>query len=497
MADRVAPDPRQGIGRHALALGLIVLGARFFALWYAGSPLPYYDQWMLEFHNTLLKVQHGAGVLGTLFLRHNEHIMVTEKLLTFVGFTLNGYWDVYFIAAAAALVRAAEAGWLFHLLASGRDRRTAVALWVAALVVFAGPTSGFNSLCGMQITFYLVDVCFIAALACALDERELAGPGMLGATALGIISMGSGLSIPIATAAVGLLRRRRTAFWFWWSLSAVLAVWYLASVPQAAGSVRADVGAWHRVTFALKLMGWPVAGAWFGALVAACIVIGAFFALRGRSSHTRAAAAVIGVIVFALANVATLAANRAPEEFHQRHWELVGLMSFAVVAFAAWVVADTNLRRVGTATVSAVTAVYVGGFCVHVWPKSVDYLRQARAHRAEAVAYYQHLFTSAALLDNATGADRTLDRAGDRFYDDPILRFSPHRAILTTIARDRLTALALLSPDIQPVRPPSLVSVLTRQVIRFGWVAAVAGVVVLAWTRRTVPRLRLDVGRDR
>lgn len=483
MADRVAPDPRHEIGRGALALGLIVLGARLFALWYAGSPLPYYDQWMLEFHNTLLKVQHGAGVIATLFLRHNEHIMVTEKLLTLVGFTLNGYWDVYFIAVASALVRAAEAAWIFRLLASERDRRTIVALWVAALVVFAGPTSGFNLLCGMQITFYLVDVCFLAALACALDERALAGPAMLGATALGIISMGSGLTIPIATAAVGLLRRRGGSFWIWWILSAALSAWYLASVPQAAGSVRADVGAWHRVTFALSLIGWPVAGAWFGAVVAACLAIGALFALRKKASQDRAVVATIGVIVFALANVATLAANRAPEEFHQRHWELVGLMSFAVVAFAASVVEDANLRRVGTAIVGAVAAIYIAGFCVHVWPRTVDYLRQARARRTEAVAYYQHLFTSAALLDNATGADRTLDRAGDRFYDDPILRFSPHRAILTTIARDRLTALSLLSPDILPVRPPSTVSVLTREVIRFGWVAAVAGVAVLAWIR--------------
>jgi hypothetical protein len=75
---------------------LLVTGYRPAAMEYAGSPLPCYDQWMVAYGRLLLPL--AGGIVGAgcarLFRNHNEHILATTKLLTLVGYWLNGYWDL-------------------------------------------------------------------------------------------------------------------------------------------------------------------------------------------------------------------------------------------------------------------------------------------------------------------------------------------------------------------------------------------------------------------
>ncbi|HEV8073474.1 MAG TPA: hypothetical protein VGP21_05015, partial [Opitutaceae bacterium] len=89
-----------------LALAFFVLGTRLAVFSYAGSPLPYYDQWVAECHSTFLKLFSGHSIWSVLFTPHNEHVILTTKLVSLSGFALNGYWDVPFLAVAAAFVRA-------------------------------------------------------------------------------------------------------------------------------------------------------------------------------------------------------------------------------------------------------------------------------------------------------------------------------------------------------------------------------------------------------
>jgi hypothetical protein len=102
-----------------LALGFLVLGARLSVFSYAGSPLPYYDRWVAEFNNTFLNLFSGNSIWSVLFMPYNNHVILTTRLTTLFGFALNGYWDVAFLAAAAAFIRALEAALMFRLLSTG------------------------------------------------------------------------------------------------------------------------------------------------------------------------------------------------------------------------------------------------------------------------------------------------------------------------------------------------------------------------------------------
>lgn len=145
----------------AFALFLLVLGARLWVFSYAGSPLPLYDQWIAEFNNLFLQAAGGGGIVETLLTPHNEHLQLSTKLVSLGGFVANGYWDVPFLAAASAFVRAAEAAVLFGLITQGASSRGKFCLWGLCAAIFAAPLSGYNLLCGLQISFYFAGLALL------------------------------------------------------------------------------------------------------------------------------------------------------------------------------------------------------------------------------------------------------------------------------------------------------------------------------------------------
>lgn len=92
-----------------LSLVIVVFGARLWVFQYAGSPLPYFDQWLAEYNNLFLSLAAGQSTFDALFRQHNEHALITTKLFSLIGFSLNGYWDVKFLVVIAAITRAAGA----------------------------------------------------------------------------------------------------------------------------------------------------------------------------------------------------------------------------------------------------------------------------------------------------------------------------------------------------------------------------------------------------
>ena len=125
---RLARALVSGFVREESALALIVIGVRLAVFSYAGSPLPYYDQWVMEFNDTLMSIATGNGFSALVF-RHNEHMMLTTKMLTLLGFYVNGYWDVSFLVICSATIRALTALVTFRFISGGAEPRTKLLLW--------------------------------------------------------------------------------------------------------------------------------------------------------------------------------------------------------------------------------------------------------------------------------------------------------------------------------------------------------------------------------
>ncbi|PTX98905.1 hypothetical protein [Opitutus sp. ER46] len=493
------PDRLPTLANASFALGLIVLGVRLALFGYAGSPLPYYDQWLAEFNNTLLPATVDGPSFALLFTPHNEHILATTKLLSLLGVGLNGYWDVPFLAAIAALVRAIEAVLTFRVLSFAAARGVTVTAWLGCLVVFATPLSGYNLLSGLQVSFYLSDLALLGSLLCVARWQHAGrnGAALALLTLFGLSSMGAAIAIPAATLATHLASpRHRPGFWTAWILSATAAGAYALWAGAGVGIRTAGLPLAERAAFLLQLLGWPSGNVLWGAAILFGVIAGVLWLWR---TQRRAAAALpLGLATYAAANLAMLAWRRPPSDFHARHFEIAALLPLGVMVLAAslaYVTSPsapdstapaTSHPSPGTAPHRAsrrllvpLAALYLCAL-VSVWLNAGTYLVAAHAHRAEAVAHYRALLTSPRMQQARVEMNERLRALDYRFFDDPILRFTPHPTVYGNILVRPLSALALLAPEILPSRPPSVTSRVVRVAFAAGPWLAVLGALLAA-----------------
>lgn len=487
--------PARAEARLGWSLALLVAGARLAVLAYAGSPLPFYDQWLAEFNNLLLRIAGGHG-FSALFEWHNEHVLFTTKLLTLSGFLANGYWDVAVLSVASAAIRAAAAAWTFRLLAAGAGRGERIALWLLCAVAFVTPLSGYNLLSGLQASFYLTDLALLWSLRTTLRWSSALPSGLaLGlGTLAGIFSMASGVVIPAATLAAHLAERRpRPGFWAAWSVSAALALAYALPIvaDRLTGHAPPDQSAGGVLIFFLQLLAWPQSSALYGALLALLVATGAVVLLRSPAP-VPGRGPILGLGVYALANALTIALNREPASFHMRHWDIAGLLPLAALALGLRLACQVRAAaRPAALFVSAGTAVYVFSALALAWTVCRPYLQAAHARRDEVLVHYRSLLLSESRLRaEAAGLNAALERRDHSFFDDPIGRFALHPIVIHNFLLYSPSTHSLLAPEIVPIRPPSRFSRLVHAARDHGWLLLPAGALLGAWSigveRRTV-----------
>lgn len=477
-----------GSVRLELALGLLVLGSRLLVVSYSGSPLPFYDQWLAEYHNTFIQILTNVGLVDVALVNHNEHFILTTRLVSLMGFLLNGYWDVPFLVVMSALVRAAVAVLTFRLVTAGGSGRQRIAAWIACIALFAVPYSGYNVLSGLQLSFYLVELALVWSISLVLRWRTplASGLGLVVATIFGLCSMGSAIALPAATLTVHLAsRNRRPGFWPAWIGSVAVTLLYIAII-RIKGS--ADAVASFELTpvlFLLRLMSWPLQLAWVGAIMAGVLVVMMVRLLKARHPTTLSVAALAGLGAFAAVNIIVLSVRREPADFHMRHWEVVAWMPFTFfLALKAVFPGATIVRPHIASIVGAVLAV---GLATVFVTRTVPYLEETHRYRDEALQFYRDAFLSGSIREEGYRLNGMLYRQDYSFFDDPILRYMPHPLTVEVIAEAPKPTLALLAPEILPIRSPSLPAKVTHWVCNKGWILCFtfAAVFVALRVRRT------------
>lgn len=480
---RAAVSSLSPVALLTVALACAVVASRLAVFHYGGSILPYYDQWFVEFENGFLSVARGMPPLEALFLPHNEHRLVTTKLLSFVGFLVNGYWDVRFLVIISALVRAAEAALLFRLLLPvGHGRLATWGWWLACLVVFASPLSGYNLLCGMQVSFFLAELGMLAAivLVSRWQGNVRDAVALVAIQLFGLASFGSAIAIPLATAAVhGAAPRPRRWFWSSWCLSVALSLaWAGAGAGNAAGEHAVRIG------FFLELLAWPLHSAAWGLLLAVAGIV----VLAKTRDRNPTLAATAGVLVFAAANSALLAYGRPPEMLHHRHWDLLALLPLGWLALGLQLAPKNRVAE--TRLVLAPVVLTYGVFLATlVWSTSWPYIKQAHLGHADAEARMRRLLLSDQIYQEAARLNRPLQRKDYLFFDHPFERYMVHPAIARNYHLAPLPALAVLSPELIPTRPVAAGTRFMTWLITWGgWLAVPAALLAGIALVRSTPR---------
>jgi hypothetical protein len=480
-----------GFTRWSCALFLIVLGSRLMVFSYAGSPLPYYDQWFAEFNATLLAISAGNGI-EVLLSHHNEHILLTTKVLTLLGYSINGYWDVAFVVLCSAAVRALTAAWTFQLIAESARPKLKSLLWCLCVVLFAAPFSGFNLLMGMQVSFYLVDFALLWSLRTTTQWTTpfAGGLALVGGTLFGLLSFASAVAIPACTLAAHLFQRRpRPGFWPAWTVSAVLALAFIISrrqISETIASTHAPITHQAMAHFWLQIIAWPINLAPIGALIVVLCIIALIIAWRQDRCRNAAHAIILGIGVYAAMNAAFIAMSRMPSEWHMRHWETNAFLPLALVALGLCL-ADLNASKrpvlILTGAIALCYAFYAGNLIRTVnWP----YIQAAHDTRSAALDHYRTLLREKSLHEESS---RLVAKEGYAFFDDPVGRYTIPPVVLNNLAVLDYRPLSLLSPEIIPIRSPGWFSRWTGALIACGWLITLLGAAVgVAAARRDFSR---------
>jgi len=490
---RLARALVSGFVREESALALIVIGVRLAVFSYAGSPLPYYDQWVMEFNDTLMSIATGNGFSALVF-RHNEHMMLTTKMLTLLGFYVNGYWDVSFLVICSATIRALTALVTFRFISGGAEPRTKLLLWFLCALLFAVPYSGFNALNGMQVSFYLVDCALLWSLRATTkwDSPVTGGAALIGGTLLGVVSFASAVAIPACTLAAHLFQRRaRRGFWQAWIISAAIALTFVftgrSSTTISNNNILAHLSAAAR--FWLQIISWPTDSALVGVLMIVLAAIILFVVIKRGDCRTTANATIIGLGTYAVVNAAFIALSRDSSAWHMRHWDTIALLPFAIIAFGFKLRDQDILRRSVALLLSAVALGYICYMGNLIRSVSWPYIEAAHDTRSAALAHYRDLFSQPDFRRESQRINELLERDDFSFFDDPIGRFSLHPIVARNIVALRPQAQSLLPPVLFSVRSESRFGWYAEKIMSSGWLLVICGIILgFAATRRKLDR---------
>lgn len=467
-------------------LFVAIVGCRLWVFSYAGSPLPYYDQWIGEYDRLYLSLIGGEPAWRILFLYHNEHRIVTTKLLSLIGYKLNGYWDVHFLVLLAAVARGIEGVLLFLLLV--KPLQDAKRLLVLGIITFffCLPLSGYNLMSGFQIQFFLSNIAVLLALLFFLhwDEPLKCGVLLVAIYIFGLLSFSTSLILPGVLLTAYMLQPQRKLAWLpvFTLLLALGAGFYLTKPAAAATSnLTSNSNLSQQLEFFLKLASWPLGYFWAGALLLSASTILAIFLVKSKRNNCQHSAAG-GLLAYGLGNALVLALTRGPEFFHMRHWDSMALIAIGMVAlFAGGISKSFKFERSAICAVVLLAVFYLTAAVKECTAITIPYLKAAHNQQESNLEHYRTMLLTKNFDKDILKVLVELVNNRFLFTDDPLLRYALHPSTPQRMYYSYEQALSILSPEIIPfpARKLSILSRVTKGLIDSGMFLAIIGIFCL------------------
>jgi hypothetical protein len=358
------------------------------------EPLPYFDQWTF-INNDYFRYLDGVYRWTDLFARHNEHRILTTRLVLFadaIFFQMRGVMPILFIYATLALTAAGVAA-----LCADTARR-AVIVFLAALGLAWSTCQWPNLASAFQVQMTLVHLFALTALAALSAGSTVALCIAAVADFLAVFSLGSGIFLIFPLGLVAALNRRYRGFVPLALFHLVLAIIYLEGTWPATDPIY-GFAPLRSLTLLLEFVGLPLGG------VASMGAVGlfAFASLLGLAVRRSAdgacdgrAAALLGLAAFALIEGAVVAYTRFEYGVGARYGTAAVVFWLATMA-AAW--------RMGGYRFSPAMALIVCGLTV-------------MANRPVYEADWREYFTSMEeARDDLVGGDLSGESLGDFFIE--------------------------------------------------------------------------------
>lgn len=248
------------------ALAIVLIVAKFQLIAFYGNGTPFWDQWDAEADHLYRPWLEGHYDWQQFFSPHNEHRILTARVLALMLFELGGeIWNPLLQMKVNAVLHVAAICVLLYFLSKIIRGGYRTALFLFAGILFAIPFGWENTLAGFQSQFYLLllfSFVFLWAMSILPSFSVRWWMGLL-AGVLSVFTMASGALTMLAGGLILLIRR----YWFGErravALSAIvlilgvalLAIHYTPTIPGHV-TLKAD-SLFAFMKALLRIVAWP------------------------------------------------------------------------------------------------------------------------------------------------------------------------------------------------------------------------------------------------
>jgi len=467
----------------ALLAGLIIFLGRSALVFYAGSPVPFHDQWIAEAQQLLVPDAHHALTWRAFFLPHSDHLVLATRLIAFGLYRLAGSWDMLAeMLVNNALIAAAFAYLLFHVRRASDSLGVAIAALVFALWL-GSPLFYGNALWGFQSSIELLVLTALVQLVatCAIESIGFAWWFAAIAGVIGAVSFGSGLFASVAAALVCLVRSReshrsRPALMSACMVNLAIAAGGLLVLLRSptlghGGPRLADVLHTARHAFSWPAMQPDLLGLaiWLPAIVATVLLV-----IRRRALVWLPALALAWWAALQIAGIAVLRSTPVPA-LAPRYYDIFAVGIVANALLWRWFITSAD----GVIWLRAPLVALALGWCGWVGWAGVAFARSHAVHDLPAVRVYAEGQIS--VLQRYYHGEGRAALTGAQF---PVLPY-PEPAYLENLLADPAIRAALPAQVREPAPPGSSTELLDyrwpdRGPTRFVWLGLCLGLLAAA-----------------
>ena len=257
------PSPTRA-WKLALFAGLIIFAGRSALVFYAGSPVPFHDQWVSEGEQILAHDARHTLTWHNFVIPNGDHLMVTTRLIAWSIFRLTGHWDVLAEMLVNNALLATAFAVLIGFFLNRRSGFLIASIFFVAAAWLASPLFYGNALWGFQSGIALLVLAAVVQIV-ATSTMEMIGPRWwlaLLAALLGSISFGGAFFAPGVCLLVCGLRSRDPLFTRRARVSSILVnlgivllgIFLTLRIPSLAGGAPRAGDVLHTLLHALS---WP------------------------------------------------------------------------------------------------------------------------------------------------------------------------------------------------------------------------------------------------
>ncbi|NOT83518.1 MAG: hypothetical protein HOP02_01795 [Methylococcaceae bacterium] len=187
------------------AFALSLLGLKLWQIGAYGNATPFWDQWGVEAQLLYKPFLEDSGNWLDLLSPHNEHRMLTSRLLALMLLIVNGIWNPLLQMVVNAILHIVTLGFCIAILTRVIGRKHLPSLLLFALILFGFPYAWENTLLGIGSQFYFVLLFSVAALWLTINHPPLSiyWWNGLGCGVLAFFSVASGVLVFAVSAFIG------------------------------------------------------------------------------------------------------------------------------------------------------------------------------------------------------------------------------------------------------------------------------------------------------